>query len=60
VHRAFLKAFAGSVAIARRNQAADRIRAADAIAGPLLGELGYEVGANPVPPRPQLAGGLAG
>ena len=43
VHRAFTRAFAGSVAIARRNQSAERIRAADAIAGPLLWELGYDV-----------------
>jgi hypothetical protein len=43
VHRAFLKAFAGSVAIARRNQDPQRLRDAEAIAGPLLRELGYDL-----------------
>jgi hypothetical protein len=43
VHRAFLRAFAGSVQISRRNQEPQRLRDAEAIAGPLLRELGYEV-----------------
>lgn len=45
--RAFRGAVTGSVAIARRNQDADRIRAAEALAGPLLRDLGYDVDAEP-------------
>jgi hypothetical protein len=41
--RAFRNADVGSVGIARRNQDSDRIARADAIAGELLRELGYEV-----------------
>jgi hypothetical protein len=39
--RAFGRADTGSVGIAGRNQLPDRLRQADAIAGPLLRELGY-------------------
>jgi hypothetical protein len=43
VRRAFGRAVTSSVGIGRRNQNADRIRDAGAIAGPLLRDLGYEV-----------------
>jgi hypothetical protein len=39
--RAFARAFGGSVGAARRNQDPELVRRADAIAGPLLRELGY-------------------
>jgi hypothetical protein len=50
-HRAFGRAVTASVGISRRNQDADRIRKADQIAGPLLRELGYEVGPELPPDR---------
>jgi hypothetical protein len=56
-HRAFTRAFAGSVAISRRNQSAERLRAADAIAGSLLWQLGYEVEQTPrIQPQLEIGG----
>jgi hypothetical protein len=51
-HGAFGRAVTASIGISRRNQDADRIRKADAIAGPLLRELGYEVGPDSPPAGP--------
>jgi hypothetical protein len=47
VHRAFMQAFAGSVAIAQRNQDPQRLRNAETIAGLLLRELGYDLTGPP-------------
>jgi hypothetical protein len=58
VRRAVGKAFAGSVAIARRNQPTERIRDAEAIAGPLLRELGYDLQSD-LAPAPVPAGSSA-
>ena len=43
VRRSVGRAFSGSVAIGRRNQPPERIRDAEAIAGSLLRELGYDL-----------------
>jgi hypothetical protein len=50
--RAFGKAFPGSVKISLRNQDRARIRAAEALAGPLLRELGYDVDVEPAAAQP--------